>query len=382
MCCVRLSVTMMAASLFLLMHAQAVSAPVVRVEERVFGHTPEGEAVKLFTLRNARGMTVKIMERGATITELLVPDRNGCFTNVVLGADSLRAYLSGFSAPASVIGRVANRIAHARFTLDGAEIKVTANAGKHHIHGGRKGFAQVLWRGETLPAGAHEAAVRFRYRSRDGEEGYPGNLDVAVTYTLSDDHTLRLDYTATTDKATPLNLTNHAYFNLAGGGDVSGQVLWIAADRVTAADSDLIPTGAFREVKGTPLDFTSPQAIGARIGQLEATNGYDHNYVLRGGGASYTLAGWAYEPQSGRLMRLFTDQPGMQLYTGKRYFENGKPARAAPEQKHNTFCFETQHFPDSVNHPDFPSVVLRPGETFKSATAFQFSIENTLPAVP
>jgi aldose 1-epimerase len=259
---------------------------------------------------------------------------------------------------------------------------VAPNAGKHHIHGGVKGFAHKVWTGEALPAAASGAAsVRFRYRSADGEEGYPGTLDVAVTYTLTDGDELRLDYTAVTDKPTPVNLTNHAYFNLAGGGDVMGHVVWIAADRTTVSDADLIPTGAFADVKGTPLDFTAPTAVGARIDQLAATKGYDHNYVLRNGGASFALAGWAYEPTSGRLMRVFTDQPGMQLYTGKRYFQDGKPVPAAPGQKHTALCFETQHFPDAVNHPEFPTVILRPGETFKRSTAFRFSAEAAQPAV-
>jgi len=363
------------------LHGAENAAPLARIETRVFGHTPDGEAVMLFTLRNANGMTAKIMSRGATITELTAPGRDGRFTNVVKGADTLDAYLSGFSASAAVIGRVANRIAHARFTLDGVDIHVTPNAGKHHIHGGRKGFAQAVWQGEALPPTPRSASVRFRYHSPDGEEGFPGNLRAAVVYTLSDDNELRLDYTATTDKPTPVNLTNHAYFNLAGDGDVSGHVLWIAADRTTLADADLIPTGEFAEVKGTPLDFTLPTAIGARIDQLTATKGYDHNYVLRNGGKSFALVGWAYEPQSGRLMQVCTDQPGMMLYTGKRYFKDGRPTPATPDQKHNTFCFETQHFPDAVNHPHFPSVILRPGETFARATAFRFSVESAQPAV-
>ena len=359
-----------------------LAACAASVEARVFGQTPEGETVKLYTLRNASGMTAKIMSRGATITELRVPDCEGKFANVVMGADTFDAYLAGYNAAASVIGRVANRIAHARFAIDGTDYQLAANSGKHHIHGGRKGFAQRVWQSEALPAGLRGASVRFSIRGADGEEGYPGNIDVAVVYTLTDDNELRLDYTATTDKPTLINLTNHAYFNLTGEGDVFGHLVWIAADRYTLVDADLIPTGKFADVKGTPLDFTKPMAIGARIDQFASTTkGYDHNYVLRNGGASFALAGWAYEPQSGRLMRVFTDQPGMQLYTGKRYFSGGKPVPATAEQKHNTVCFETQHFPDAVNHPEFPSVILRPGETFARSTAFRFSAEAAAPTV-
>lgn len=356
-------------------------AATVRIEEREFGRTPEGEAVKLFTLRNANGMTVKIMSRGATMTELKVPDRDGEFANVVMGADTLEAYLTGFNASASVKGRVANRIAHSRFTLDGTVYQLTANRGVHHIHGGKKGFDQVIWQGEALPVGAQASSVRFRYRSRDGEEGYPGNLDVAVVYTLNDDNELRLDYTATTDKATPVNLTNHAYFNLAGvgHGTVCGHVLWLAADQYTVADDLLIPTGKIADVKGTPLDFTTPTAIGARIDQLSpATKGYDHNFVLRKGDKTFALAGWAYEPASGRVMRVNTSEPGMQVFTAKRYFEKGQPVVDVEGLKHNAFCFETQHFPDSVNHPNFPSTILRPGNVFKSSTTYRFSVGKGL----
>lgn len=354
-----------------------------RVEERLFGRTAEGQAVRLFTLRNASGMTAGVMEHGATITGLRVPDRDGRLASVVLGADSLDAYLRGYSAAGAVMGRVANRIANARFTLDGREFRVTANAGPHQLHGGRNGFGRKVWRGETVPAGPGAAAVRFSLRSPDGEEGFPGTLDVTVTYTLSDDNTLRLDYTAVTDKPTPVNLTNHAYFNLAGAGDVWGHLVWIAADRITAADAELIPTGAFAPVAGTPLDFTAPAAIGARIEALvPTTRGYDHNFALRNGGQSFARAAWCYEPSSGRLMEVYTDQPGLQLYTGKRVFRDGKSVAAAPEQRHNTVCFETQHFPDSVNQPHFPSVILRPGKTFRSATAFRFSVAAAPPEQP
>lgn len=350
---------------------------VVRIEEREFGRTPEGEAVKLFTLRNANGLTATIMSRGATVTGLWAPDRDGKLAKVVMGADSLEQYLGGYNASAAVIGRVANRIKYGRFALDGVNYQVITNRGPHFLHGGKKAFAAAVWQGEALPPQQRSASVRFRYRSMDGDDGFPGTVDVAVVYTLTDGNELRLDYTATTDKPTPINLTNHAYFNLAGSGDVYGHVLWVAADQYTVADDEVLPTGEIAPVKGTPLDFTAPTAIGARIGQLvPKPGGYDHNFVLRGGGKSLALAGWAYEPASGRVMHVFTDQPGMQVYTGKRYFEGGKPLADVSALKHNTFALETQHFPDSVNHPNFPSTILRPGQTFASTTVYRFSVQQ------
>lgn len=335
--------------------------PLKRLEEREFGKMPDGTAVRLFTLRNAKGMSSKVMTYGAIITEIQVPDRNGVVTNVVLGADNLDQYLKDFPASAAVIGRVGNRIAKARFTLDGVEYKLAANNGPNHIHGGPKGFAHVLWEARPLMPGQHQASVQFSYLSKDGEEGYPGNLTVTVTYTLTDSNELRIDYEATTDKATPINLTNHAYFNLAGHGNVLDHELWLAAGRYTPADDQLIPTGEIASVKGTPLDFTTPTRIGARIEQLKPRlNGYDHNYVLNAGGQPPVLAARASESKSGRVMELRTTEPGVQLYTGNHL-------------NHGGFCLETQHYPDSVNHPSFPSTLLRPGQTFKSTTVFAFS---------
>lgn len=331
-----------------------------RIEGREFGRMPEGTVVRQFTLRNASGMVTKVISYGATITELQTPDRHGIMTNVVLGASTLEEYLKGVNA-AAVIGRVANRIAGAKFTLDGVEYKLAANNGPNHIHGGRVGFAKVAWQAEALPAGERAASVRFTYLSKDGEEGYPGNLTVKVTYTLSDDNELRVDYEAATDKATPVNLTNHAYFNLAGQGDVLDHELWLAADRYTPADDQLIPTGAIASVKGTPLDFTTPTRVGARIEQLKPKpNGYDHNFVIEGGGKSLVPAARVTEPKSGRVMEVRTTEPGVQLYTGNHL-------------KHGALCLETQHFPDSANKPMFPATILRPGETFKSTTVFAFS---------
>src|SRR5438876_6791504 len=336
------------------------AAPVKRIEEQQFGAMSDGAPVKQFTMRNAKGTVAKVISYGAILSELQAPDRHGAMTNVVLGATTLDEYLKGFNA-AAVIGRVANRIARARFTLDGVEYKLAANNGPNHLHGGRVGFARVVWQSKALPARQHEAAVQFAYLSKDGEEGYPGNLTVKVTYTLTDNNELRIDYEASTDKATPVNLTNHAYFNLAGRGDVLDHELWLAAARYTPADDQLIPTGEIASVKGTPLDFTTPTRIGARIDQLKPKpGGYDHNFVLNGDGKSLVLAARASEPKSGRVMEVRTTEPGVQLYTGNHL-------------KHGGFCLETQHYPDSVNRPTFPSTILRPGQTFKSTTSFAFS---------
>lgn len=351
------------ASTILAIIAAPLGAPaqsLTRLEEREFGKMPDGTAVQQFTLRNDRGMLVRVMSYGAIINSVEVPDRDGSVTNVVLGASTLARYLNGFQTPAAVMGRVANRIANARFTLDGVEYKLAANAPPHHLHGGVKGFGQVVWQARPLPASEHASGVRFTYLSKDGEEGYPGNLNVSVTYTLTDDNQLRLDYEATTDKATPVNLTSHAYYNLAGSGDVSGHELWLAADRYTLADAQLIPTGEIASVTGTPLDFTRPALLGARAGQLKPKAGvYDNNFVINGGGKSLVLAARMRDPRSGRVMELRTTEPGVQLYTGNR----------------RAFCLETQHFPDSIHHPDFPSTVLRPGAVFKSTTLYTFSTQ-------
>jgi aldose 1-epimerase len=345
-----------------------------RIEEQDFGKLPDGTLIKRFTLRNSHGMVAKVMSYGAIITELDVPDRDGHAASVVLGADTLEAYLNGFPAPAAVIGRVANRIAKAQFTLDGAEYKLAANNGPNHIHGGRKGFAQVAWQSTALSPGPHESAVRFTYLSKDGEEGYPGNLTVSVTYTVTDDNEFRLDYEAKTDKATLVNLTNHAYFNLAGSGDVLGQELWIAADQYTLADDQLIPTGQIASVKGSPIDFTTPSLIGTRIEEVKPRmNGYDHNFVLKSAGGAPVLCARARDPKSGRVMEVFTSQPGVQLYTGNHLQKVVGTGGAIFGNRHPAFCLETQHFPDSIHHPNFPSVVLRPDQTFKSTTIFKFT---------
>ena len=353
-----------------LFSATCAAATLSRVEESNFGKLKDGTPVKVFTLRNEHGMVARIMEHGATITELIALDRRGRATNVVLGAKTLDEYLNGFGGSAAVIGRFANRIANAKFTLEGIEYKLAANNGKNHLHGGRAGFASKHWRGKALPGRSGETAVQFSYTSKDGEEGYPGNLDVKVTYTLTDKNEFRIDYEATTDKATPVNLTNHAYFNLAGGGNILDHELHLNAAHYTPTDEGLIPTGEIAPVKGTPLDFTKPTRVGSRFDQLpRKLNGYDHNFVIDRSGpgstsptSSVVQVARVKDPKSGRVMTVGTTEPGVQLYTGNHL-------------KHAGLCLETQHYPDSVNQPKFPSVILRPGEKFQSSTVHTFSAE-------
>jgi aldose 1-epimerase len=343
---------------FLSAVAQVAAASMKRVDEREYGKMPDGTVVKEFTLRNGKGMVAKVISYGATLTELQVPDKNGATTNVVLGANSLEEYLKSFNAAAATIGRYGNRIAKARFTLDGVEYKLAANNGPNHLHGGPTGFAKRVWTGKALPSGD---GVQFTYLSKDGEEGYPGNLTVKVTYTLTDTNELRLDYESTTDKVTPVNFTNHAYFNLAGHGDILDHELGLAADQYTPVDDGLIPTGEIASVKGTPLDFTTPKKVGERIDAFKPKlNGYDHNYVVRDGGKSLVLAARVTDPKTGRVMEMRTTEPGFQLYTGNHV-------------KHKGLCLESQHYPDSPNRPNFPSSILRPGETLKSTTVYAFS---------
>lgn len=352
---------------------KVANTPPPTATETVFGHLPDGRPVKLFTLTNGSGTRISIMERGATITGLWTPDRHGTLTRVIMGADSLPEYLSGFGAAAAVIGRYANRIQYGRFTLDGTTHQLITNCGPHFLHGGKKSFAAALWQGTLLPTQAASAAVTLRYHSAAGDDGFPGNLLVSVTYTLTNDNQLRIAYQAQCDQPTPINLTNHAYFNLGGHGHIHDTLVWINADRTTAVDELLIPTGAYLPLSGTPLDFTTPHTIGASLAHLKPPfTGYDHNYILRSSSTNLPLVAWAHDAPTGRTLKVYTDQPALQFYIGKRKLPTlDTPPHAT--NRFNTFCFETQHFPDSPNHPHFPSTILRPGNTFNSTTIYHFS---------
>jgi aldose 1-epimerase len=339
------------------------------VQKASFGELADGSPSALFTLANSHGLIAKVSDYGTIITELHVPDRAGKLGDIVLGFDNLNQYLKGHPYFGCTVGRFANRIAKGQFTLEGKSYHLAINNGPNHLHGGLKGFDKVLWQATPLTG----AAVEFTYTSADGEEGYPGKLEVVVVMSLTDSNELRIDYTATTDRPTPINLTNHSYFNLAGEGDVLRHQLIIHADRFTPVDSTLIPTGEISPVRGTPLDFTKPQAVGARISQIgNDERGYDHNFVLDSGGKSLALAARVYEPDSGRVMEVSTTQPGIQLYTAN-YLDGslvGKGGRVY--SRHCALCLETQHFPDSVNQPKFPITVLRPGEQYRQTTVHRF----------
>ena len=333
------------------------------IEQGIFGKLPDGQEVPYVTLRNHAGTVVRVIGYGATVIGWWVPDGEGGMVRILWGSERLEDYIKGRVPAASVIGRYANRIARARFVLNGRVYHLTVNNGRNHIHGGRKNFARVLWRLEGVGSQTDRVWARFTYWSRDGEEGYPGNLWVAVTYTLTDRNELRIDYEAKTDRPTHVNFTNHAYFNLAGEGDILGHELWLAAKYYTPADRELIPTGEIAPVEGTPLDFRTPHRIGDRIDQVEPwLKGYDHNFVLPPSNGKPILAARLRLPEKRRVLEVWTTEPGLQLYTGNHI-------------RHRGVCLETQHFPDSPNKPNFPSTVLRPGEKFQSTTIFHYFIE-------
>ena len=349
-----------------------------------WGKTPDGVEVGLYTLTNKNGMEVAITTYGGAVVSLKVPDRHGTLEDVVLGYDSLDGYVNDKVYFGAIIGRYGNRIGHAKFTLDGKTYTLAKNNGENTLHGGIKGFNKAVWTAKEIPAKDGQA-LELTYLSKDGEEGFPGNLHVRVVYTLTDSNELKIEYSATTDKDTVVNLTNHSYFNLLGvgpgTGDVLGHVLMIEADKFTPVDSGLIPTGELRDVAGTPFDFRKPTAIGARINddneQLKLAGGYDHNFVLRRKlGAPISLAARVVEPASGRILEVWTTEPGMQLYTGNFLDGSIHGKGGVVYTKHMAFCLETQHFPDSPNHPKFPTTELKPGERYHTTTIYKFSVQK------
>jgi len=340
-----------------------------------FGKTPDGQNVDLYTLTNKNGMQVAITNFGGIVVRIKVADRHGKVEDVVLGYDSLDGYISDKSYFGAVVGRYGNRIAQGKFTLDGATYTLARNNGENSLHGGIKGFNKAVWEAREVAA-KDGPSVELTYTSKDGEEGYPGNLSVKVVYTLTDRNELKIDYSATTDKKTVLNLTNHSYFNLnPSGSDILQHVLMIQADKFTPVDAGLIPTGELRSVAGTPFDFRKPTAIGARIEQddeqLKLGKGYDHNFVLSGKGVE--LAARVVEPTTGRVLEVLTSEPGVQFYSGNFLDGSARGKGGKTYGRRSAFCLETQHFPDSPNRPNFPSTVLKPGAKYHTETIYKFS---------
>ena len=355
----------------ILVVALAAAEGEAKVSKDVFGTTAGGAQVDRYTLENNQGSVARVITYGGILNELLVKDRDGNLGDVVLGFDNLAQYENENPYFGCITGRVANRIEGGQFTIDGQDYKVAVNNGPNHLHGGLVGFDKVVWEAEAMETD-RGPAVQLSYLSKDGEEGYPGNLQVTVAYVLTNDDELIIQYTATTDKATPVNLTNHSYFNLAGGGDMLGHIMTLHARYYTEPDETLIPTGRILPVAGTPLDFTKPASIGGRIGRIEI-GGYDHNYVLDNGGRDEPgLAAEAYDPVSGRVMELSTTEPGVQFYSAI-HLDGVKGKAGATYDAFGAFCLETQHYPDSINQPGFPSVLLRPGETYRTQTVHKFS---------
>ena len=347
-----------------------------------WGKTPDGELVDLYTLTNKNGVEAAITTYGGAVVSLKVPDRNGKLGDVVLGFDAVDGYVDNKSYFGALIGRYGNRIGHAQFTLDGKTYQLAKNNGDNTLHGGIKGFNKVVWAAKEIPAKDGQA-LELSYVSKDAEEGFPGNLNVRVIYTLTESNELKIEYFATTDKKTVVNLTNHSYFNLAvpGSGDILGHILMIEADKFTPVDSGLIPTGELRDVIGTPFDFRKPTPIGARINsddeQIKLGGGYDHNFVLRRKpGDAILLAARVVEPKTGRVMEVWTTEPGVQFYTGNFLDGSAHGKGGMAYTKRSAFCLETQHFPDSPNQPKFPSVVLNPGERYHTTTIYKFSTEK------
>ncbi|MGD0668132.1 MAG: aldose epimerase family protein [Bryobacteraceae bacterium] len=348
------------------------------MKKQLYGKMPDGTPVDLYLLTNANGMEARLITYGGAVVSLTAPDRHGALADVVLGMDTLDGYRTQTAFFGALIGRYGNRIGGAKFTLEGKTYHLPANDGPNTLHGGPLGFDKRVWQAREVPS-AEGPAVEFTYVSKDGEEGFPGTLTAKVVYTLTNKNELKIDYTATTDKPTVVNLTNHSYFNLkgAGEGDVLGHDVTIYASRFTPVDATLIPTGELRAVKGTPFDFTKSTAIGARIDsddqQIKIAGGYDHNWVLDKAGAGLSKAAEVYEPKTGRVLEVWTTEPAMQFYTGN-FLDgtiHGKGGKVYPRR--GAFCMETQHYPDSPNHPAFPSTELKPGATYHTTTIYSFS---------
>jgi aldose 1-epimerase len=356
---------------------QTKEEPKMEIQKQAFGQMPDGQKVDLYILTNGTGLSAKLMTYGATLVSLGVPDRKGDIADITLGCDSLESYMAASPYFGSTVGRYANRIAKGIFTLEGVEYTLATNNGENHLHGGIKGFDKVLWQAEPFKQEGM-VGVKFVYFSKDGEEGYPGNLACAVTYMLTDKDELKITYEAETDKATPVNLTHHSYFNLAGQGegDILSHELMIVADKFTPVDAGLIPTGEIQDVAGSPMDFSTPHIIGERIDQVEG--GYDHNYVLMSGGGELVFAARVYESKTGRVMEIHTTEPGIQFYSGN--FLDGSITGKAGKMyhQHYGFCLEPQHFPDSPNKPGFPSTILQPGAKYLSRTVFKFSTHSLI----
>jgi aldose 1-epimerase len=359
--------------------AQKTETPMTSsITKAPFGKLADGAPVDIYTLKNAAGMEVAITTYGGRLVSLKAPGRDGKFADVVLGFDNLQGYLGEHPYFGALVGRYGNRIAKGKFKLDGKEYKLAINNGANALHGGLKGFDKVLWTGREVPGG--DPSLELTYVSKDGEEGYPGSLTEKVTYTLTSANELRIDYSATTDKDTVVNVTNHSYFNLAGQGqgDILRHVLQLNASKFTPVDAGLIPTGELKSVEGTPFDFRQPTVIGAGINaadeQVKLGGGYDHNFVVDGAPGTLRLAARVSEPTSGRILEVSTTEPGVQFYTGNFLDGTVKGKGGVAYAKRTGFCLETQHFPDSPNHPDFPTTTLKPGAEYKSTTVFKFSV--------
>lgn len=351
------------------------------IEKSAYGQLPDGQNADLYTLRNAAGMTARITNYGGILVGLTAPDKEGKFDDVTLGFDSLAAYVKNNPFFGALVGRYGNRIARGKFILDGQTYSLVTNNMGNHLHGGTVGFDKVLW--TATPLTGDEPALQLTYTAKDGEEGYPGKLSVTVTYTLQKDNALRIDYRATTDKPTVVNLTNHTYFNLTGGAkrDILDHVLTINADRFVPVDKTLIPTGKLAPVRGTPFDFTKPTRIGDRIDdstnvQIKYGLGYDHCWAFADGSGDLQSVATVFEPTSGRVMTVQTTEPAVQFYTGNFLDGSVTGREGFPYKKRYALCLETEHYPDSPNQPAFPTTVMRPGQTYQTTTVYQFSVRK------